>query len=115
MLRARSTVPYALWAGVELTNIDRGVVRTIHASQFHERTYFHRTLRSRTNRVPGRGINFQTVVQSAPEACIDPLLFPQQTFGIKLNNPGARTTISPTFPEDLNGWYCTPVSVVVQR
>ncbi|KFY61356.1 hypothetical protein V496_05061 [Pseudogymnoascus sp. VKM F-4515 (FW-2607)] len=33
MLRARSTVPYALWAGVEFTNIDRGANTAIPVQQ----------------------------------------------------------------------------------
>lgn len=116
MLRAWSTVSYALWAGVGLTILTERDVRTIRTAQFHECTYFNRRLRSRTYEALGRGIKFQIVVQSAPESCINLLLFQQhQTLDIRLDNPGARTPISSTFPGDLNGWYCTPVSVVAQR
>lgn len=117
MLRARSTVPYALWAGVGLTILAEKFVRTVRTAQSRGCTYFDKkTTVPELRSALVVASKFQTVVQFAPEACINPLLFQQhQTLDIRLNSPGARTAISSTFPEDLNGWYCTPVSVVVQR
>lgn len=89
-------------------------VRTIRRAQFYECTYFNRRLRSRTYRASKRP-RISSSNLPLRRASIFSFFHINRSISGSTIQGHARTPITSTFPEDLNGLHCAPVSVVVQR